>query len=142
MSTKSRKLSVIKPKDEAFEQAAEKQTSALVPQSKGSAHGKTPVPDQVAGSSVYYVNWEYPGAREDFPHALGDRFVHRMYPYAKPSKLLVDMADTDEEKKICERKATFIRRRGMRYLVISKGMTLEEAQQQLGEADALVNGNN
>lgn len=96
------------------------------------------VPEQIAGSQVRYHNWEYEGAREDWPTSLEERFIHTMYPFAKPSKLLVDYADTDEQKRICEAKAVKLKRRGFRYLVISRGTTLAEACQQLGEEHVLV----
>lgn len=138
------KMRVVKQKVDAGD-AAEAQTSK--PMVVGLArprpdHGLRPVQEQIAESSVHYCNWQYEGAREDWPLHMAERHVARMYPYAKPSALLVDFADTEEEKFICEEKAKRIRKRGYRYLIVSNGMTVEQALEQLGEPGGVADRTN
>ena len=102
-------------------------------------HGTKPIPDRVAESSVHYRNWEIPGAKEHFPYHLDLRFVDRMYPYAKPSALLVDMPQTAFDNLQCLKKSDYCKSKGIRYLILKSEMSFEEAMASLEESDGVGN---
>lgn len=102
-------------------------------------HGTRPIPDRVAESGVYYRNWEIPGAREEFPYHIELRFVDRMYPYAKPSALLVDMPQTAFDNLQCLKKGDFCKEMGIRYLILKPEMSYEEAMASLEGSDGVAN---
>lgn len=132
--SKAHKMRVAKNTDSPLDQKPKVVVARL---SRPQDHGLKTIPDQVAASSVYYRNWEYKGAREDFPNHLTPRFIDRMYPYAVPSPLLVDFAQSPGELSQCEAKAPRVRARGYRYLILKPGMDINAALEQLEQGQVI-----
>jgi hypothetical protein len=62
-----------------------------------------------------------------------------MYPYAKPSRLLVDMPMTAFDNLQCLKKQDFCRANGFRYLILKPEMSFDEAMASLEECDGVAN---
>lgn len=86
---------------------------------------------QISESTIYCGNWKFQNALKHFPHEPMLRTVDRRFPYAKGGPLLVDQPNSDLEEAECVRKAKAIASEGLRYVYISKDMTLGDLDAQL-----------
>jgi len=83
--------------------------------------------DKIAKSRLYVRNWQWPGAREDFPHEPGMRAVDKYYPYAAGGPLLVDEPTTARDLDDAKRRAKFVQKRGYRYVYLTRDMDEHDA---------------
>ena len=94
--------------------------------------------EQIAESDVFFKNWQFPNAREAFPVEPTMRSVDRYFPYAKdlegkPSPICFDICNTREEVTRSKRKIEAMKKAGIRFLILEKGMDFNTAMQALGE---------
>lgn len=89
------------------------------------------ISERVAQSSIYNRNWPIKNARMHFETEPLMRTVDKYYPHAKGGPLLVDEPETDRDAVMCERKRAVCRTEKLRYIVIKKDMTENEAMDQL-----------
>lgn len=87
--------------------------------------------DRLAGDTLHYRNYYYPGGMKAFPHEPKMQSVDKLYPLAKGSPLLVDEPVFPEEIANCERKKPVMRAMGHRYICILPEMSFEEAMEEL-----------
>lgn len=90
------------------------------------------IPEQIAGNSVSFYNWKWPGAEKDFPIEPWLRTVKHCFPYAKGGMILADYPMLANERAACERKAKILKEKGFRYIVVHPDTTLHEAREILG----------
>lgn len=99
---------------------------------------KVSLAEQLAGTPFYIRNWKWHGAVEDFPNEPWLRCVDKFYPKAQMGPLAVDEPDLPQDMVACERKAKFMKKRNIRYLILKPGMSLQEAQVELSKNEAKV----
>ena len=90
--------------------------------------------DQVANSKYYSVNWYYPGGKRAFPFEPDMWRVTKFYMYATGGRICIDIAHDDKEKAKMERKASFVKQSGLRYICITHAMKYEEIAVELTRA--------
>lgn len=78
--------------------------------------------ERVAGDQLFYRNYYYPGSKQEFSQDHM-RTVDRYFPYAEGGPLYVDEPMMPHEEEDCEKKRAAMKRLGLRYLVIKRGMT-------------------
>lgn len=86
---------------------------------------------KIAGSTICNRNWPWKNARTHFQNQPLLVTVDKYYPWAEGGALFVDEPVTAEEEKMCEKKAPFLKKEGLRYLVIKREMTEAEARAQV-----------
>ena len=96
---------------------------------------KISMAEQVAGTQFYIRNWKWSGAVEDFPNEPWLRCVDKFFPKAVGGALAVDEPTMDSDFVACERRQKVLRKRGIRYLILKRSMTLEECQVSLDIED-------
>ncbi len=84
--------------------------------------------EQISGTQYYIRNWKWSGAVEDFPNEPWMRCVDKFFPRAGVGPLAIDEPVMESEMVACERKAKALKKRGIRYLVLKEGMTLQQCQ--------------
>lgn len=89
--------------------------------------------DTIADSKFHILNFKWEGAEKDFPYEPQFRHVRFYYPNAKGGPLFVDMPQLPHEIELCKRKQVLLKFRGYRYLVFSRGMSVADALEELGE---------
>lgn len=89
------------------------------------------IPEQIAGNSVAFYNWKWPGAEKDFPTEPWLRTVKHCFPYAKDGMILADYPQVGGEFSACERKSRVLKSKGYRYIIVTQNMTLHEAMEIL-----------
>lgn len=86
---------------------------------------------KIAESEIYMRNYQWQGAREDFPHEPTLRCVDKYYPYAVGGPLLVDEPNHPREIEASKRKAEILKKRGYRFLYLTREMSEQDAYQIL-----------
>lgn len=90
------------------------------------------VPEQVAEDKFKFVNHEWAGARQMYPHDKKKWYVSYYFPYAKGGPLYVDHASNDaEEKEFISTKKNKMSELGHRYLIYKNETTISDALEQL-----------
>lgn len=114
-------------------------TSSPTEKAERPARAYTPsLSEQIAESDVFFKNWQYPNAREAFPVEPSLRSVDRYFPYARDLKgnlspICFDICETREQIARSTRKISALKKAGIRFLIIEKGMDFNTAMQALGE---------
>jgi hypothetical protein len=104
-----------------------------------SGEAEVTVAGQLAGGSLYCRNYKFKNALEHFPIDPQLRCVTKFFQFAKEGPLYVDelVSSKDDEKNrarelaIVKRKAAALKAEGLRYVYITKEMTLDDAKAQL-----------
>lgn len=80
------------------------------------------ISERIAGDSLFYKNYYYPGGREFFADDKGLLTVDRYFPYAEGGPLYVDQPMFEYQEQECARKAVAFKTLKLRYLIIKRGM--------------------
>jgi hypothetical protein len=87
---------------------------------------------QVAADPFHHKNWVWPGAAAAFPGNPELWEVARYYPFAKGGPLLADtIEDEPEARRQATIKADALRKRGFRYVAVTKAATAPEVEKAL-----------
>lgn len=90
--------------------------------------------NDLAEAPFYHRNFRWVDAQDDFPAEPWLRTVDKFFDRTPYGPLLIDEPQTDLDEKACEdRKRPKLRARGLLYVILKKGMTLEEAIQAVSE---------
>lgn len=94
------------------------------------AHFKS-LPEKIAKSDIFKQNWYYPLGWEKFPTEYDLRYTDYYFPYAEGGALALDMVDDDARLPGCKKKAAVLKTMGIRYLILTKGMSYNKAMEAL-----------
>jgi len=86
---------------------------------------------KLAGGTLYCRNFKFRNAAQHFPIEPLMRTVDKFFQFAPGGALYVDEPKDKRGVENCQRKAEVMRKEGLRYVYITKEMTLREAQEQL-----------
>lgn len=79
--------------------------------------------ERVAGDSLFYKNYYYPGGRSFFTQQQNELLtVDKYFPYAEGGALYIDEPMFEYEERDCEKKAQAMKVLGLRYLIIKRNM--------------------
>lgn len=78
--------------------------------------------EKIAGDSLFYRNYYYPGGREFFANDQGLLTVEKYFPYAEGGPLYVDEPMMPYQEEECAKKTVAFKTLKLRYLVIKRGM--------------------
>jgi len=118
------------------EQEKEKTVAVIAPERdpmiwKRDASDSITIAGKLAGGTLYCRNFKFRNAAKHFPIEPLMRKVDKFFQFAPGGALYVDEPKDKSEVEKCLRKVKVMRHEGLRYVYITKEMTLREAQEQL-----------
>lgn len=91
--------------------------------------------EHILTHNMCFKNYAYPDAEKLFPYEQHLWACDRYYPLTKlGAPVYVDEPMYEDDEKICDKKAAFLREKGVKYLIIKKTTDLSSAMEQLGVA--------
>jgi hypothetical protein len=87
--------------------------------------------EKLTNNPFYYKNWYYNGGKEKFPHAPSMQFVERYYPYAEGGPMAFDEIGPLDDVETYKLKKIILEKSGIRYVILTHGITEHEAMEQL-----------
>ena len=137
MSKKSRHAAVINQKESGFDDVEVQAPKAMFTASDGQLDPRVTEEEligQITKSQITFKNWKFPDADILFPNEPIMRTVDRYYPMAEGGPIFIDEPMYDDDLPVCEKKAKFLREKGIRYIYLTKTTTLHDVALQLGIA--------
>lgn len=92
--------------------------------------------EKIAGSKIVRKNWIYPNATQLFPFQPRHRYCDLLFPFAAGGALAVDEPLDDEDAAACCLKRQHLAKKCIRYVYITRDMSIEQALEQLGEQES------
>jgi hypothetical protein len=91
--------------------------------------------EEIAGHRLYSVNYHVDVLQKEYPNKFQMWSVDRWFPYSKNGKLAVDEPMYDPDIQESKAKQKTLAAHGIRMLIITPGMTLNDAYEQLAEVE-------